>query len=101
MPDGPSTPPPHERWEPDLGAIYADEVSEQKRLGVDHGKWLLELVDAQAYRGRTGVGALLQAWREEGRLPPTPTLRSHMDVAIEEAGAVRNGSSNETLPDGG
>jgi hypothetical protein len=97
--DGRIPPSSDEGWD-DLGELYADLISEVKQSGVVHLGWLQELVDAQAYRGHTGVVALSRSWREAGRTPPTLTLRSHMDVAIEESAAIVNLHSDGTLPDG-
>lgn len=84
-------------WE-DLDDLFAALTRELADSGVVHLDWLRAFVDAQAYRGRTGVLALARAWRQAGKSPPTVSLHSHMEVAMTESGLVNGERSNRTPP---
>lgn len=84
-------------WD-DLDDLYVALSRELEERAADHRDWLQAFVDAQAYRGRSGVLALARASRQAGKPPPPVSLRSHMDVAMAEAGLVVGDRSNRTRP---
>jgi hypothetical protein len=66
-----------------------------ERTVEEHRDRLRESVDAQAYRGRTGVEALDRA-RLAARLgPPAPDLHSYMEIAFRESQVVADGRRDD------